>query len=553
MHKNRNAKTQRRKDAKKEISPSLRLCAFASLRFCSYAQRHRYQFLLCLILALKTACMIFTILHAGIGLSPDEAQYWTWSQFLDWGYYSKPPGIAWEIWLGTKLLGNTELGVRAIPLLLGNLIPMLVYFTAWCCRLPSRTCFWASIMIALTPIGIFASLLAITDGGMVFFWTAACACIAYHIERKQQRWLYLWVGLCVLAGALFKWPIYFLWLLLPIISLLTPQVRSYKIFLGIIVSLVALLPTIYWNTIHEWATFRHVGATLAGGHESTKSLIQPLSVLGFLGAQAALVSPILFILLLMAFWTMYRQWHTIPTGVRFCGSIAFLSLTIGTLCSFFIKIQGNWVIFAYPTAFVLLSWYVFEEGKARQRWLAGGLALSVIVSSILLTIPKIQSSGFMGKEISIPYRMNPFRHNVGWDNLKIALEKSGYDLKTDFLLSHTYQTTSILSFYGPEQKRAYFINLTGRRKNQFSFWPGIEQEQQGKKGFFIVVENIPQLTRNLDEMIETYSKEMASYFETVRFVDTYPLFFAYDKMAKGALIFECTNYNGMLPPNTDQY
>jgi len=27
----------------------------------------------------------------------DEAQYWFWSQNLDFGYYSKPPMIAWFI------------------------------------------------------------------------------------------------------------------------------------------------------------------------------------------------------------------------------------------------------------------------------------------------------------------------------------------------------------------------------------------------------------------------------------------------------------------------
>ena len=33
----------------------------------------------------------------GTNLFFDEAQYWTWSQDLDFGYYSKPPLIAWII------------------------------------------------------------------------------------------------------------------------------------------------------------------------------------------------------------------------------------------------------------------------------------------------------------------------------------------------------------------------------------------------------------------------------------------------------------------------
>ncbi|HCY54966.1 MAG TPA: glycosyl transferase, partial [Oceanicaulis sp.] len=37
---------------------------------------------------------------AGLMINPsslyaDETQYWVWSRDLDWGYFSKPPLIAW--------------------------------------------------------------------------------------------------------------------------------------------------------------------------------------------------------------------------------------------------------------------------------------------------------------------------------------------------------------------------------------------------------------------------------------------------------------------------
>ena len=33
-----------------------------------------------------------------LDLSEDESHYWEWSRHLDYGYYSKPPGIAAVIW-----------------------------------------------------------------------------------------------------------------------------------------------------------------------------------------------------------------------------------------------------------------------------------------------------------------------------------------------------------------------------------------------------------------------------------------------------------------------
>src|ERR1700758_3012891 len=98
-----------------------------------------YSIQLSIILGIKAFLMLGIILYAGIGLGPDEAQYWTWSQYLDWGYYSKPPGIAWQIWLGTKIFGNTELGVRFVSIVLSCLSSFAIYALALTCKQAPRT------------------------------------------------------------------------------------------------------------------------------------------------------------------------------------------------------------------------------------------------------------------------------------------------------------------------------------------------------------------------------------------------------------------------------
>ena len=50
-------------------------------------------------------------------LYPDEAQYWLWSRHLEFGYFTKPPLIAWMI-RATTLGGDAEPLVRlSSPLL----------------------------------------------------------------------------------------------------------------------------------------------------------------------------------------------------------------------------------------------------------------------------------------------------------------------------------------------------------------------------------------------------------------------------------------------------
>ncbi|MBN6741172.1 hypothetical protein JKG47_11630 [Acidithiobacillus sp. MC6.1] len=75
------------------------------------------------LLAIHYAIIVLGPLH----LSGDEAQYWTWSRHLDWGYYTKVPAIAWIIALGTRIVANTELGVRYFAPLFAFALSAMVY------------------------------------------------------------------------------------------------------------------------------------------------------------------------------------------------------------------------------------------------------------------------------------------------------------------------------------------------------------------------------------------------------------------------------------------
>ncbi len=48
---------------------------------------------------LRAALLTLTPLN----LHGDEAQYWAWSRTLDWGYFTKPPLIAWAIRATTRI------------------------------------------------------------------------------------------------------------------------------------------------------------------------------------------------------------------------------------------------------------------------------------------------------------------------------------------------------------------------------------------------------------------------------------------------------------------
>lgn len=504
-----------------------------------------YLPLLIIILSVKFVFVALVILYSGIGLSPDEAQYWTWSQALSWGYYSKPPGIAWLIAFGTSIFGNTEWGVRFSAEIIGAILALAVYSLTLICKGKKETAFWTALIMALTPLGFASSFFATTDGPMVLFWTLASLCLLQAFTTKSPP-NYLLLGGIIALGALFKWPIYLFWLIVVATLPFYPFLKRWQLAWGFVISLLGLFPSFIWNRAHNWVTFRHVFSTVKGA-PTENSTAHP-NFWDFMGAQAGLTSPIIFVLLLVTIYYLVKRQQKIPLQYRYSAYICFSILGGLAFTAAIKKIQGNWGVFAYPTGFVFLSWVMIEHYPWGKKWLNIGLSVSVALIMLLLSITKLQENG-----IPIPYKLNPFRHTIGWHTLSPTLIETGYNPSEHFLFSDKYQTTSILSFYGPNQKRAYFLNLLGIRNNQFSFWPGLEKEQIGNTGFFVMIENAPHLLHNQQKIENDYLNLLKPYFKEVNYLGLKPLFKVGDTLGKGAFIFKCQEYNGKLPPASILY
>src|ERR1700744_3495304 len=70
---------------------------------------------------------VFNIAQAyRLEIHADEAYYWLYSRFLDWGYFDHPPMVAVFIWLGDHVMHN-ELGLRLITILTSTLSLYLLW------------------------------------------------------------------------------------------------------------------------------------------------------------------------------------------------------------------------------------------------------------------------------------------------------------------------------------------------------------------------------------------------------------------------------------------
>lgn len=450
------------------------------------------------------------ILFAGIGLMPDEAQYWTWAKELSYGYYSKPPGIAWQIAAGSYFFGDTELGVRVGSLVLSTCMSFAIYWLGRSSGLDEKKSFWAAIAFSYSPLGVFSGFFATTDCSYVLFWTLACALVAKDL-RDDRRLSFIPLGLVIALGALWKWPVYAVWIPIALFFYKEPL----RVLSGICISLLGLVPSLIWNMQTGFVTFQHVKASI----NNPGSTPNPLE---FLGAQIMLVSPILFVLVCIGMW----RFRVHQRSLRFCWVVALLFFGALFLASCFEKVQGNWAVAAYPTAFVIMVLY------ASKRWMLAGIGLSVALIAAIILLP-------------IPYRSNPFKPGLGSENIASALIASGYDPEHDFLFSDRYQVTSQLSFYGPQQQRAYFFNIHGLRHNQFDFWPQMHDECLEKTGYFVEFAS-PQ---EVSAALERFKQKLTPYFSDITVLPPQLLY----KEQKVAVILRASGYNGKRPISADKY
>lgn len=220
-----------------------------------------------LVVLLRMASVPLT----GAGLFVDEAQYWVWSTDLQWGYHSKPPGIAALIALSTALAGDSVLGIRALA--------MACYGgTAWCLAwLASRAGghqagAWAAALFLATPLAGALGLAATTDALLLLAWSTALLALWCAVDRDRQArpsvvaWLAFGVALGL--GTLSK---YTMLALVPGALAWTAWVGGRSALwraLGAgVVALLVFAPHLVWNATHGWPTLGHTVQTTieAGG------------------------------------------------------------------------------------------------------------------------------------------------------------------------------------------------------------------------------------------------------------------------------------------------
>jgi len=448
-----------------------------------------------LVIAAVLVAHWFYIGSGIIELSEDEAYQWLWSKHLALSYYSKPPGIALIQFVGTRLFGDTQFGVRFFsPLFAAVLCLMLLRFFAR--EVSARAGFWLLLIIIATPLLGVGSVLMTIDPPLVLCWTWAMIAgwRAVQADGRARHWAV--VGLAVGLGFLCKysaayqivcWAIFFA--LCPVAR---PHLRRPGPWVALLVFLACTLPVILWNATHGWITVSHVAGN-AGLHSQWQPTLR--YAVDFLAAETGLLNPVFFIGALWAMFAFWPQRRDKPLWLYFfsMGAPVFLGHCLYTLHS---RVQPNWIAPAVLPMFCLMV--VYWNGRPAARpFLAAGLALGFLVNIIL------HQTNYVGKITgqALPPESDPARRVRTARPAAALVEREREKLasagKPAFIIADHYGITGLFTFYLPAARAAlpsqplvYCID-SDVPGNQFYFWPEYQYRdtRQGQNAIFVIDNN----------------------------------------------------------------
>ncbi len=255
----------------------------------------------------------------------DEAYYFLYVRHLDWSYFDHPIAVALTTGIGVWLTGVVSpLTIRLGALGLFTLSLWLLYETGRS-LFDAKSGWIAAAIASLSPLFFLTcGTLTAPDNALIFFWSLTlylCAQEFFPGDDRPYRPTpkLVLIALAVGLACLSKYHGFLLGLSLVGFCLTSADYRvvfrSRWLWLGLGAYGLTLLPLLYWNSLHEWISFRfHLGDRFSSetAHYSILNFI--LNFLGVFLAQIAFLFPAIGLPL---WWVSLRQITKADTKTSF--------------------------------------------------------------------------------------------------------------------------------------------------------------------------------------------------------------------------------------------
>ncbi|MEY3433282.1 MAG: hypothetical protein RL131_1218, partial [Bacteroidota bacterium] len=423
-------------------------------------------------------------------LFDDEAYYWVYSKYLDWGYFDHPPMIAWLIKAGTWLIPG-ELGVRILLVILGTAtIACIEYLT----QPKNPNLFYGIILgVAVLQIGGF---MAVPDIPLLFF--ASVFFIAYKKYTETFSWLSalgLSISIALLLYSKYHGLLLVVFTLLSHLSLL----KKPQTWFVMVCSIFFFWPHVNWQLQHDLPSLQyHL-------HERLSPPYRISFTTDFLVGQLLITGPLIGWLII---WSALRNYPKQVFQKAMYWSI------VGTYLIFFVssfrsRTEANWTI-ALLTPLIVLSYPHIESNLKWKNWIVKSLPVTLVLIFALRIYMVLDIKPILPKD--------EFHKNKEWVS-KIKSSAKGRPV----VFTNSYQRASKYWFYSGDT--AFSLNTYRYRRSNYNIWP-VEEHVFGKEVFVagsLGAASLPDTIQTLRFQFAFESIPAFRSFSRVSFSSLHPL------------------------------
>ena len=445
-----------------------------------------FPLLLAILLAL-TALRVIGLHTSAVDLFFDEAQYWAWSRDLAFGYFSKPPLLAWIIAASDQLCGSGEACLRLVSPLFYLGTSLLAYAIAD--ELYGKdTAFWSALTFALLTGVSFSTRIISTDVPLLFFWALALFAYLKLLAGPDWRWA-LALGVALGIGLLAKYAMIYFALGVACAAWLDRDARELlrrpQTWVAFAVAGLILSPNLYWNVANQFATLKHTGENITGAGLH----FRPLEALVFLGSQFAVAGPLVFAAFLLIALQAVRGKATRQDKLMLAFAVPPLALVFAL--SFFRGANANWAAPAAVSMTVLVVAWWLRTGY--RGWMIASLAIGVIVQTALLvgdTYADRISIAALGRNSDI------YQRSLGWRRLGDEVVQLAQAHGAPTVAAEGRAEQAALTYYLRNEPLAVVSWARGAQaRSQFDLTQALDDSAKEPVLLFTGCRSVPRLAR----------------------------------------------------------
>lgn len=399
---------------------------------------------------------IFNLIQAVfLEINYDEAYYWVYANFPDWGYFDHPPMVGWLVYLG-KLIFPGTFGVRFFFIAMASTALLLIWKMIKEYK-DDPVLFWA-IVFSIT-LFIPYTFFAVPDVPMFFFTV-----VFFYIYRQfLKKETFLNAVLFGLVAALLLYSKYhavlvFFFTFLSNLKL----IRCKYAWLAVGSALFFTMPHWYWQYLNNYPSIHY---QLIGNHQKVYTIWANVEFLvGQLFATGVLTG---WLFLYSATKVKTENKWEAALKFNFIGIFVFFFLT-----TFSGDIENHWTFVAYIPMLILVYIFMIKNEKWRRLTLKLGL-----ISFILFTLFRAAFI-IVGSSTYVKALNRHFYNEAQYSTLHDAI--GDYPVVTQT----TYAKAALYAYYADKAQDTYAMSSGFYHRTQFDFYP-TEDRLQGKTIYYI--------------------------------------------------------------------